>query len=331
MRTEDDLRNALERIATKAPDFTPIFDDEPAVRPVRRRRTPLVLATVMATAAAIGGPILVDHQRETSTQPAGEQAASSWRNWITLTAPPGMTINSRLYEANRQIYELAGVGKPWSGWCLLTLHRNGDFDPGKIPADSPRIDINGLAGRLINLPVGYTMASGRQVRPAATVAWQPTKGIWALASCERQQESGTRMVPAIVAPTDSDNATGVVVAKTIKATPQRLAAPFQVGHLPAGLRTERVLSKTANTGAGQVFSVAFTDGNAATGTKPRPGTSGNPDNSQAMKMLANAWEPPSMPGDDLNITYNTGLLWNSRTRAEIFDPADLKIRDWKAW
>ncbi|WP_327636001.1 hypothetical protein OHB24_39170 [Kribbella sp. NBC_00482] len=342
MRTEEDLRNALERIAAKAPDFTPALDDEHAVRP-RHRRTPLVLATVMATAAAaIGGPILVDHLRDTSAQPAGEQAAVSWRNWVTVTAPAGMIVNPRAYEANRQVYQLAGVGSPWARWCLLTLHRNGDFDPGKIPADSPRIDLDGLAGRLVTmpngepivpLPVGYAMSSGSPVRPVTTVAWQPAKGIWALLSCQRQQELGTREVPTIDAPSDSDSDTAVAFAKTIKATPQRLSAPFKVGYVPNGLRTLRVLDKTANfSGDGHSFSVVFTDGNPATGAKPRQEWSGDRDHPQAKAAkYGSLWGPQPLPGEDLEIAYSTDKFWNSKTRMEKYDPVDLKIHGWNAW
>ncbi|MFG1622429.1 hypothetical protein [Kribbella sp. NPDC049227] len=331
MRTEEDLRNALDRIAATAPDRSPIVDNLPVDRPPRRRRTALVLATVMATAAAaVGGPILVDHLRDTTTQPAGEQAGSPWTNWVTLTAPKGMIVNPRAYEANRQVYQLAGVGSPWASWCLLTLHRNGDFNPGKIPSDSPRIDLNGLAGRLITMPngepivpfpVGYAMTSV-PVRPMTSVAWQPAKGIWALLSCEKQQELGTRAVPQIDAPYDADSQTAVAVAKSIKATPQPLTAPFKIGYVPSGLHTQRVVDKTANfTGDGHSFDVVFSDGNPRTGLKPDP----------AWPKTGSLWGPQPQPGEDLEIRYSTDKFWNQQTRHEDTLPADLTIHGFKAW
>lgn len=357
MRTEDDVRNALERIAAKAPDFTPILDNEPTVGSTRRRRLPLVIATVVATtAAAIGGPILVNHLRDTSAQPAGEQPVASWRSWVTFTAPAGMSVTRRVYEANRQIYELAEVGSSLTRSCLLTLHRNDNFDPGKIRASSPRIDINGLAGRLITtpygesiapLPAGYAMALGRKVRPSATVAWQPAKEVWALLSCWRQQRLGTRQIPE---PSDSagDTAVAVAVAKTVKATPQRLAAPFTISHWPDDLRAQRVLSGTARacwvaagcplipspltaslSGDGHLFRVVFTDGDATTGAKPKQGWSEDPESkfAQAEALTSPIWRPHPLPGDDLDITF----VWDGQSRTANLGPADLEIRDWKVW
>jgi hypothetical protein len=333
MRTEEDLRNALDRIAAKAPDLTPLLDSLPAVRPARRqRRTTLVVATVVATAAAaIGGPIVVDRLRDAPVQPAGEQAGSPWRNWVTLTAPAGMIVNPRSYEANRQVYQLAGVGSPWARWCLVTVHRNGDFDPGKIPAGSPRIDLNGLAGRLVTMPngepivpfpAGYAMASDNRVRPVTTVVWQPAKGIWALASCERQQQLGTLEVPTIDAPSDTDSDTAVAIAKTVKATPRQLSAPFKIGYVPNGLQAQRVRDKTANfTGDGHSFSVVFTDGNPATGVESKSGT----------VKAGGLWGPQPMTGEDLEIAYTTDKFWNQKTRFEEHDPSDLTIHGWKAW
>jgi hypothetical protein len=342
MRTEEDLRNALDRIAATAPDRSPIVDNLPVDRPPRRRRTALVLATVMATAAAaVGGPILVDQLRDTTTEPAGEQAGSPWGNWVTLTAPKGMIVNPRAYEANRQVYQLVGVGSPWASWCLLTLHRNGDFNPGKIPSDSPRVDLNGLAGRLITMPngepivpfpVGYAMRSV-PVRPMTSVAWQPAKGIWALLSCEKQQELGTRAVPQIDAPSDADSDTAVAVAKSIKATPQRLSAPFKIGYVPNGLRALRVEDKTANfSGDGHSFGVVFSDGNPATGAKPVQVWSGDRDDPKpAGVTVGYLWGPPPQPGEDLEIAYSTDKFWNSQTRMEKYVPSDLTINGWKAW
>ncbi|WP_406053666.1 hypothetical protein [Kribbella sp. NBC_00889] len=332
MRTEEDLRNALDRIAATAPDRSPIAGNLPVDRPPRRRRTALVLATVMATAAAaVGGPILVDHLRDTSTQPAGEQAGSPWGNWVTLTAPKGMIVNPRAYEANRQVYQLVGAGSLWASWCLLTLHRNGDFNPGKIPSDSPRIDLNGLAGRLITMPngepivpfpVGYAMASV-PARPMTSVAWQPAKGIWALLSCEKQQELGTRAVPQIDAPYDDDRETAVAVAKSIKATPQRLTSPFRIGYVPSGLHAQRVVDKTANfTGDGHSFDVVFSDGNPATGVKPDPA---------AGPKTGSLWGPQPQPGEDLEIRYSTDKFWNMNSKRMDDDPADLTIHGWNAW
>ncbi|TCC63218.1 hypothetical protein E0H73_12190 [Kribbella pittospori] len=342
MRTEEDLRNALDRIAATAPDRSPIVDNLPVDRPPRRRRTALVLATVMATAAAaVGGPILVDHLRDTATEPAGEQAGSPWSNWVTLTAPKGMIVNPRGYEADRQVYQLAGVGSPWARWCLLTLYRNGAFDPGKIPADSPRIDLYGLAGRLVTMPnggpivafpPGYAVSSST-TRPVTTVAWQPAKGIWGLLSCERQQELGTRQVPRIDAPSDTDADTAVAVAKTIKATPGQLSAPFKIGYVPAGLRVQRVQDKTANfEGDGHSFGVVFTDGDQATGQKPLPTWSGDADHPKPGGLVAGSlWGPAPLEGEDLQISYSTDKFWNMRTKRLADDPADLKIHGWNAW
>ena len=81
MRTEEDLRNALDRIAATAPDRSPIVDNLPVDRPPRRRRTALVLATVMATAvAAVGGSILRQPDEVTPGELRGLPGSPSGRS-----------------------------------------------------------------------------------------------------------------------------------------------------------------------------------------------------------------------------------------------------------
>ncbi|GAB2651269.1 hypothetical protein [Kribbella swartbergensis] len=330
MRTEQDLRNALDRLAATAPDVTPVVDDLPAVRPARRRRTTLVLATVMATAAAIvGGSVVVDRLRATTPPPAGQDSSSPWVGWAKVTAPDGMIVNPRVYEPNRQLYQLAGVGSPWSSYCLLSLHRNGDFDPRKIPADSPRIDVNGLAGRLITMPDGqpivpfprgYAISAVGPVRPMTTLAWQPSRGLWALVSCVQQQQLGTREVPQIDAPVDAAADSAVAVARKLTATQQRVLSPFRIGYVPSGLKVKSVSDKTSNfTGDGHQFRVLFSDGN------PRTGLQGADHGERSM------WGPMPGAGDDLEITYTTDKFWNQNTRFEQHNPADLTIHAYKAW
>ncbi|MEU4197168.1 hypothetical protein AB0E69_35070 [Kribbella sp. NPDC026611] len=342
MRTDSELRAAFDRLAATAPtptlnlDALPPQQLSPSQRPPRRRRTVLVLATAAATAtAAIGLRVGLEQA------PVAGQPGEAWQNWITVTAPAGMIVNPRAYQANRQIYQLAGVDSPWQKWCLLTLHRNGDFNPSRIPANSPRVDINGLAGRLATMPdgepvvpfpPGYAMSFGKDGRPVTSVAWQPAKGIWALLACQSQRHWGTVKVPTIDAPSDSDPTTALAIAKTVKATPQRLTSPFKLGYVPAGLHPLRVQDKTSNfPGDGHSFSMIFTDNNPATGTVDRPLWSGDKDHPKAGEGVTygSIWGPQAQPGEDLEITYSTDKFWNAQTR--IGTSPDLTIHGYKAW
>ncbi|MFI7060712.1 hypothetical protein ACIBL3_07010 [Kribbella sp. NPDC050124] len=327
MRTEEDLRAAFDHLAGTAPAPDELLTK---LGRVRRRRTPLVVATALATAtAAIAGPIVVSQWNDRPV--TAEPRNSAWTPWVDLPVPKGMKVNPGVYTANRQDYELIGfTGKPWITTCLLTVHRNGDFDPVKIPAGSPRVDLNGRPGRVVRstlsrpfipAPRGYLGVI--QGDPLQTVVWQPGDGLWALLTCSSQQELGTLKVPQIDAPYQANEPLAVTIAKSISPGTRTLGSPVKVGYLPSGLRPDRITYRSPDAGvegSGQNFTIDVSDGDPATGFRPR--------DLKGSAKVDRPYDP--RPGDDLRIRVTTDKFWNQMSRFPEPKP-DLTINGMKAW
>ncbi|WP_328322536.1 hypothetical protein OHA70_27445 [Kribbella sp. NBC_00382] len=326
MRTEEDLRTAFDHLADSAPTADDILAAlTPDTKPVRRTRTPLVLGAVLATAAAaIGGPLLIS--AEQAAQPA---PASAWTPWINVPTLKSMRINPRVSTPNRQSWELDKARGPWGASCLVTAHRNGDFDPTTIPVDSPTVDINGAKGRIITSTKDKPLVpqpdsglmQGFMTYPVKTVAWQPARGLWALVSCETQLEKGTPRIPQLDSPWRVDLPKALQLARAIS-TGGRLDSPYKIGFLPAGLAPNRVTYQSPIgevAGSGQNFITVLSDGDASTGYRPR---------AKDPSYRHSPWDPK--PGDDLRITYNTSKFWNSLSKGPTPKP-DLNINGMDAW
>jgi hypothetical protein len=329
MRTEEDLRTAFDHLADSAPTPDDILARlTPEATPVRRTRTPLVLGTVLATAAAaIGGPLLISHLKD-SEQVAGSSPAAAWTPWIDVPTLPSMRINPRVSTANRQTWQLDKTMGPWSATCVVTAHRNGDFDPRTIPADSPEVDVNGVKGRVITstkdnplVPEPDGLLQGFMTYPVKTVAWQPARGLWVLVSCQTQLEGGTPAVPKLDTPWKVDLPKATQLARAIS-TGGHLASPYKIGYLPAGIKPNRVTYQSPIgevAGTGHNFITLLSDGNPSTGYRQRP---------RDPIYRRTPWEPK--PGDDLKITYNTGKSWNTLSTIGSLRPA-LTINGMDAW
>lgn len=329
MRTEEDLRAAFDHLAGTAP-----APDELLTRigRVRRRRTPLVVATALATAtAAIAGPIVVSQLNDRAPAAGQERRNPAWTPWIDLPVPKGMKVNPRVYTANRQDYELSGfTGRPWITACLLTVHRNGDFDPAKIPAGSPRVDLNGRPGRIVRstqsrpfLPAPRGYLGAIKGDPLQTVVWQPGDGLWALLTCSSQQELGTLEVPQIDAPYQANVPLALTIAKSVSPGTRTLGSPVKLGHLPERLEPGRITYRSPDAGiegSGQNFTIDVGDGNPATGFRPRDLT--------GYATVDRPHDP--RPGDDLRIMVSTDKFWNQMSRFPEPKP-DVTINGLKAW
>ncbi|GAA3547150.1 hypothetical protein [Kribbella ginsengisoli] len=329
MRTEEDLRNAFDHLAGTAPAADEILARlTPDAKPVRRTRTPLVLATALATAAAaVGGPLLISHLRE-SGQAAQPTTGTAWTPWLDVPTLKGMRINPRVSTANRQTWELDKVMGPWSATCLVTAHRNGDFDPKTIPAGSPDVDINGASARVITSTKNHPLVPepdsgfmrGFMTYPVKTIVWQPAPGLWVLVSCQTQLEGGTPQVPKLDTPWKVDLPKATELARAISVGGQ-LVSPYKIGYLPSGIKPNRVTYQSPIgevAGTGHNFITLLSDGDPATGYQPKP---------KDPVYKRSPWEP--MPGDDLKITYNTSKFWDTVSRIRTLP--DLKINGMDGW
>ncbi|MER7249917.1 hypothetical protein [Kribbella sp. NPDC000426] len=269
--------------------------------------------------------MLAPHLLQSRTGPADQTKTSAWSQWAGLTLPKNIYASVQVYGANRQDAELQLLtGNPWPTYCQLQVHRNGDFDPGRIPAGSQRLP----AGRIVTstkkkpfppAPLGYRFPlSGDTYK---TLVWQPAEGLWGLITCEAQRQLGTRAIPQLDGPFDPDVAVALQVAEAMTTGPAKLGSPFVANGLPDGLTARRITYSPAKgnvEGSGEEFAATFSDGDPTTGyVRPasrdcsqsfRPGTAPKactlPGNGAFVRQL----------GDDLEISYSTGKFWNQYSR-----------------
>jgi hypothetical protein len=258
----------------------------------------------------------------------------AWTRWVNVSVPKGMWIHPEMYSANRQEYELRGYsGNPLGTRCLLTVHRNGDFDPATIPAGSSRVELNGREGQIVTAPRSrpfITASTGYLAPffsdPLKTVIWQPGEGLWALVTCASQAELGTRKVPQTDAPYRANLSLATTIANSTSVATGNLGSPVKVGYLPKGMLPDRVTygrQEAGIPGSGENFYILFSDGNPKTGLQQRdPTKRDRPNPAYSLR-----------PGDDLQITYTTSKFWNQMHRFEtlLVVPSDLTLNGMKAW
>ncbi|TDU87007.1 hypothetical protein EV138_0524 [Kribbella voronezhensis] len=214
MRTEEDLRNAFDHLADSAPDPARILT-APEHTPVRRRRTPLALGVVAATAAvAIAVPTLISHDKQPPVQAAPRPADEAWQDRLSLPLSANLIYDSRAFGHRSQGLILDGGNTRTT--CVVNTYAKGVFDARTIPAGSPRVKINST--------LGYVAALADPLSPAVkakVVAWEPAPGTWTTSYCKVKGEV--------------DPAKATEIARLVNTSPQRLPAPYRVGYLPAGL------------------------------------------------------------------------------------------------
>lgn len=344
MRTEEDLRNAFDHLADTAPHPGEIRQAlQQGGRRAAHRRTALIAVTAMATATAAVAAVLTPHLLQSRTQTADrETKASAWAQWAGLTLPANIYATLQVYGENRQDAELQLLtGSPWPTYCQLQVHRNGDFDPGRIPAGSQKIPVGKQQGRIVTstkkkpfppAPLGYRFPLSGDTNK--TLVWQPAEGLWGLITCEAQRHLGTRTVPQIDGPFDPNVKVAVAVAEAMTTGPAKLGSPFVAKGLPDGLTARRITYSPAKgnvAGSGEEFAATFSDGDPATGYVKR----GWPNCSQSLregtpKACTLPDDEAFVPqrGDDLKISYSTGKFWNHYSR---FMKPDAIIHGMKAF
>lgn len=214
MRTEEDLRNAFDQLADSAPDSARILTEKPA--PVRRGRTPLLVGAVLATTAAvIAVPVIVNHGKDQSPQPAAQPTVDeAWRDRLSLPLPPKMIYDSRAFTHRSQGIILGDGDTPAT--CVVNAYAKGAFDAASIPPGSPRVKINDTLGYFATLVDPFSPAV-----KAKAIAWEPAPGTWITSYCKVKDK--------VV------QAKATEIARLVNTSPQRLPAPYRIGYLPAGL------------------------------------------------------------------------------------------------
>ncbi|MGW6277896.1 hypothetical protein [Kribbella sp. NPDC055071] len=340
MRTEEDLRTAMERLADQAPHPG---DIRLALRSHRRRsrRTALIVGTAIATATAAVAATVVPHLISTDPATPADQSIpvldhsnSAWSRWVELHLPDHIVAVNQQFTANRQTYELEEVVQvTWPEFCQLQLSRNGDFDPATIPAGSATVQIGGHQARMVTSSHAKPFLRGIDPLEAAvqkTLVWQPVNGVWALLSCESQQKLGTKQAPTTDGPYETNLSMATSLAASFSGTAP-LGSPVKVGGLPTGVAPRRINYAPSIKGqpgsvnypeSGQDFTVTAGDGSAATGFQPVPPKPHTP-----------VWTGPSDPGrgDDLQIRVITGTRASQLSRFPGQFPSEGTIHGLKAY
>jgi hypothetical protein len=341
MRTEEDLREAFDHLASTAPHPA---DLRAALRPRphRSRRTAAIIGTAVATATAAVAAVVVPHVVSSGAPVADEdKQPSAWSNWVGLQTSKMMYEVEQIQTANRQTYQFMGGNGPWASLCNLQLHRNGDFDPATIPAGSQAIEVGNRNGQIVTWKKGHNPFAPTPKGPpvaditpaiAKTLVWQPVNGIWALLSCSSQEHLGTPAVPKVDAPYLADVKMIMTIARTVSPDPKVLRSPFKVGDGLAGLTPRHISYRPAQPrveGAGDDIAVTWNDGDPGTGYQPQKlGKNGKP-TPLAQSTLGNPATSPQV-GDDLQISYTTSKAWDRLSRIETLKP-DATIHGMKAY
>jgi hypothetical protein len=266
MRTEEDLRNAFDRLADSAPDPSHVLTVV-GPRPVRRR--PLVLGAVLATTAAvIAVPLIVSHDKQPPVQSTTAPANEAWRDRLSLPLPANLIYDERGFGRSSQTITLDGGNTRTT--CFLTAYAKGAFDAGKIPPGSPRVRINNVLGYVALLADPFSPATAKK----RWIVWEPAPNTWTTSYCNVAGQV--------------DPAKATEIARSVNTSPQRLPAPYRIGYLPAGLSVTTLSVNPQNTSTSEVPNNFIAD----LGTEePAPRTPGP-------IMLA--------PGGPARISYLTG-------------------------
>ncbi len=328
MRTEEELRDAFDHLAGTAPH--PGQVQQALVLGGRRaghRRTALIPVTAVATATAAVAAVLTPQLLLAGSDSADQETrTSAWARWVGSSLPKNVYATTQIYSANRQDSELQAVnGTPWPTYCQLQVHRNGDFDPGRIPPGSPTVALAGHQVRIVTSTKKAPLPPGPQGYrfplfgdTMQTLVWQPAEGLWALLTCESQRRLGTRKIPTIDGPFDPDVKTASTIVRSLSSGPQKLGSPFVADKLPDGLAARRISYSPAEgnvAGSGEDLVVMFSDGNPGTGYRKPPSDCTLSFKSPPPKVCPEgnqAYRP--QVGDDIEIRYSTDKFWDSSSR-----------------
>ncbi|MFG1626184.1 hypothetical protein [Kribbella sp. NPDC049227] len=317
MRTEEDLRDALEHLADQAAHPGDVRAHLQSRDTRRSRGAVVIIGTAIATAIAAVAAAVVPHviSGGESSPATQDNRNTAWSPWVDLNLPKHIQAVGQRLTANSQDYELnETVQLTWTEYCQLQLHRNGDFDPSTIPADSPEINLGRQKARVVTstktkpfLQVPPRFRDRLIATTQKTLAWQPMDGVWALLSCESQRKLGTKQLPKIDGPVDPNLKLAVSLATPFSPPTRSLRSPVKLGELPKGVAPRELEYRPLEKGlpgSGENFRILLSDGNPATGyvlpvLKP------------SKFPKSRAWD--AGPGDDLSITYDTSKGWNQMT------------------
>jgi hypothetical protein len=243
VRTENDIHDALTRLADDSPDPDSVLA---AVRRSDTRRRPrLVLAAAVATtiAAAVAVPVTADlvepaadnpdtALRPTTpttvrTQPttapppttSARTTPASWRYLSSVKIPAGFRPESSYLTSTRQRDTLTDLATT----CEIDTYRAGALDPGRQQFEPSQDTVD---GRPVQSLLSYDGTSPA-LKGRPKVAWQYAADAWATVACT----PAGRGAPAT-------RSLELELANSMTFEVRRMPVPFTLGTLPAGLSVQ---------------------------------------------------------------------------------------------
>jgi hypothetical protein len=215
MRTEHDLREAFDHLATSAPHPDDVLAKLPtSSHPVRRRgRTPMVVGVVLATAAAaVAIPLLA----RTPEPPVATPPSSPWFTGITVDLLPGMRYSSQGITSAGDHTVLLDTGRP-EPRCVVTRYRPGGFSRSDVPAGATSVEVGTNGG----FQFGPSRNSDGTLRQGAVV-WSYAENAWARSECTKPTSFAF------------DPRQSLEIAQRSTFDRSELRSPVRVKYLPAG-------------------------------------------------------------------------------------------------
>lgn len=247
MRTENDLRDALDRLADDPPDPDSVLA---AVRQADTRRRPrLVLAVAGATCAAAvvvpvslqlakPGPEQAGPRQPVSTptdRPTAKQlplttsaraTPTTWQYLSSVRLPAGFRPLSSYLTSTRQRDVLTDLATN----CELDTFRAGAFD-----ATNPRLEpsTDTVAGRPVQSLLSYDGTSP-SLKGRAKIAWKYATNAWVTVGCTPagRGDAATRRLE-------------LEVANSMTFGTRPMPVPFALDRLPAGMSAQLAGSSAA--------------------------------------------------------------------------------------
>jgi hypothetical protein len=222
MRTENDLRAVMSRLADDPPDAHDVLTAVRATDPRPARRRMMVGIAVATTLAAVAVPVTIRAitapEDEARPQPSTRQPNQNWRQTLSVARSSGFEMRgTSLYPGMQSTL----VDGPGHSFCEVLVFRRGAFDSRVLPAKRMPVTVQGTPGWYVVYREPNARDAVGWTRPR--IAWEYAADSWTVVTC-------TTQVGEI-----DEKAVALRLANVLSIAPRRLAAPFAIGYLPPTL------------------------------------------------------------------------------------------------
>lgn len=231
MRTEEQLRSTLTTLADQPHAIEDVYASimrRTAQRPVRRRRTALVLA--IAAVAVIVAVVVPQFLVQRTVVPADQRVRGNWNLIHTIDLPPDWEVTDQVISARTETSTLhtpVGAGDDLTYACTVTIFGRDVLEP-KTTGTSP-VTVDGHDGYFIAGTAANDFTSG--------VFWPYADRAWANADCQPAGDS-SRTTP-------SAEQQSLQIARRVHFAVTTSRLPFRLSSMPAGYQVQAVAPRIA--------------------------------------------------------------------------------------